>query len=530
MFEGNTAHVYIIVVKVDVLIKLVIMIIGIAILSISAVYIIQVTQEQQITQILVTNEKKEGCDESIDKNRNGVPDKFENVMNPPRLTHIPDGDYSNCIFPNNLSNIQFSNANFTNADFSNTKLRNIIFNETIFDETNFSNSEIHGVIFINTSINESNFTNTNFIPETWENAYITFTVEDDQYSEYVSYYMPYLLLLIPCLDCPSSEEFELYVNDDQTSLNLRLADKIDDESDRREIYRHVTGFYQVKINESIFKNTDLSHVVFSQSVLSNSVIEFSNTFNILFDNTTLKNTEINDEYYREEIKNEVRYQNENFKQIEYDKINQKNEIKNSKININLIHVMDEIPINWSMGMTTFEENFYVADTDNHKINVYDLNTFEKKFEFKSPLSHYCKSTHTWTETNLDCPNNIRNLPTSIAILNEKIFVAYGFQNEIQVFDINGEFLSKFESSGNQKEEFDRPFKISATDDLLYIADSGNKKIQIMDSEGKFIKDFNIPIPIKLDSNIDLDIFENRVYVIDDRTAGLWIYDLNGKLN
>ena len=45
-----------------------------------------------------------------------------------------------------------------------------------------------------------------------------------------------------------------------------------------------------------FKNSDLSHTIFSDTFLLNSVIESSNIVDILFDNTMVKNTTINEKY------------------------------------------------------------------------------------------------------------------------------------------------------------------------------------------------------------------------------------------
>jgi len=515
---------------------LAVIIIGIAILSISGIYIIQFTQNQQIDEILVTNEHESMCDESIDKNRDGIPDEFEEDVESEDIVKVRNKDFSNCIFPNEISGRYFLNSNFTNTDFSNSKITQTIFQNVIIDKSDFSNSSLHEVQFKQATINESNFTNTKFIINPWKNPHYIFTVNDNEYSDVVCSEKKCAFMKTQCENCSnlSPAELGIYVKNSEMGLALKFIDKINDQSDRRDIYKQVVGFYSSHIDKSIFKNANLSHAIFANSNLFNSVIESSNISNVVFANITIKNTKINDEYYIEEIKNGIMDQDNNWKQMIYDEVNKKTQINDYKIDVNLIHVMDDIPINWSMGMTTFEQNLYVADTDNHRINVYDLDTLKKKFEFTSPISHYCESTHTWSPSNPDCPNTMRNLPTSITIFNEKIFVSYGFQDEIQIFDLKGNFLSKFGSSGNQKGEFSKPMQISASSDLLYIADSGNKRIQVVDSEGKFVKEFVIQV---LNSDgvaeseiiIDLDIFKNKIYVINNRNSDVLIYDLNGNL-
>ena len=82
------------------------------------------------------------------------------------------------------------------------------------------------------------------------------------------------------------------------------------------------------------------------------------------------------------------------------------------------------------------KDLYVADTDNHRIIVYDLENNEKLLTFTSPIQKYCATVE-------GCPLKDRNLPSSIAVIDEKIFVAYGWQDQIQVFDLNGNYLWKF---------------------------------------------------------------------------------------
>ena len=510
---------------------LAIIIIGIAILSISGIYVIQFTQNQQINEILVTNDHEGMCNESIDKNRNGVPDEFEKYVTSSIIQKSENIDFSYCIFPNNVTNSEFIRADLFHADFTNIELKNVGFVGSIIHQSDFSNSDLHGVVFLNTIITDSDFTNSDFYPNPWNHPYVIFNLDENKTSmSCLNNALCTMTLYSDYWSNFSKKNEWIYVTSDATMLNLRFADRISDESDRREIYRHVSGFYSTELINSTFKNVDLSYAVFHNMDLSNLLIESSNTSYLMFDNVLMKNTKINETVFKERVKIEgILASEDNWKQMMYEEVNQKTRINDYKIDVNLIHVMDDIPINWSMGMTTFEQNLYVADTDNHRISVYDSNTFEKKSHFTSPLSHHCKTTNNWTVSNPDCVYTMRNLPTSISIFNEKIFVPYGYQDEIQVFDLNGKFLSKFGSSGNQKGEFIRPMQISASNDLLYIADSGNKRIQVVDPEGQFVNEFSVSISNESDLQIDVEISENKIYVINNKNADLFIYDLNGNL-
>ena len=52
---------------------------------------------------------------------------------------------------------------------------------------------------------------------------------------------------------------------------------------------------------------------------------------------------------------------------------------------------------------------------------------------------------------------------------------------------------------------------------------------MVDSEGQFVNEFEVPISNEQDLEISLDIFENKIYVINNKNADLFIYDLNGNL-
>ena len=295
-----------------------IIIIGIVIFTISGIYIIQVTQNQQIDEILVTSENKGMCDESIDKNRNQIPDEFEKSSVRISIDEKENIDYSYCIFPNKVTDFIFKNSNFEGADFSNTEIKNVMFAVSNLNGVNFSNSSLHGVIFAYSSINESNFTNADFYPNPWKNPY-TMVHNKENTDKFTCYTIPCSLVGFEAME--SSLNYDMLSKGSEEYLNFRFADAINDKSDRRELYRHVTNFYVSKLINSTFTNADLSYVIFHATDLSNSVIETSNISNMILDKTIVKNTKINDEYYIEEIKNEIMDQDDNWKQMIYDEVN-----------------------------------------------------------------------------------------------------------------------------------------------------------------------------------------------------------------
>jgi DNA-binding beta-propeller fold protein YncE len=162
--------------------------------------------------------------------------------------------------------------------------------------------------------------------------------------------------------------------------------------------------------------------------------------------------------------------------------------------------------------------------------VYDLENNEKLLRFTSPMQNYCDSTNAWTAAVLDCTNDMRNLPTSIAVIDERIFVAYGFQDEIQVFDLDGNYLWKFGSSGTQAGQFNTPHRLAALNNELFVADSENHRIQVFDNGGNFLRQFGTYGDSigQLSSPIDVHAYDSQIFVADSIKASILVFDLNGK--
>jgi len=82
------------------------------------------------------------------------------------------------------------------------------------------------------------------------------------------------------------------------------------------------------------------------------------------------------------------------------------------------------------------------------------------------------------------------LPSDVAVHENRIYVVDGSHHRIAVFDLQGKFLFSFGSKGDQPGQFDYPVGIDAArDKRIYVADSGNRRIQIFSGDGKFISSF-----------------------------------------
>ena len=174
-------------------------------------------------------------------------------------------------------------------------------------------------------------------------------------------------------------------------------------------------------------------------------------------------------------------------------------------------------------MTIYDERLYVADTDNHRIIVYDLENNKKLLTFTSPIQEHCETIEV-------CALKDRNLPTSIAFIDKKIFVAYGFQDNIQIFDLDGNFLYKFGSSGAQVGQFSAPYRLTASNNELFVADSKNHRIQVFDLDGSFLREFGTynEVSGQHSEPFDVNIYDNQIFVVDQTQDSILVFDLNGE--
>ena len=483
------------------------------------------------------------CNPNEDKNKNQIPDEIENIpilrdSEFPLISKIviENKDWSNCIFPIDLSHYIFYNINFTNADFSNSNLFGTQFNSSTFENTDFSNSILHGVSFFDSDFTNVNFDNTDFAENTWERPFIIYTYSYN--SDFTELKVDYSCSFVPChvhtriVNFMNDEMYEYTFGKNYFPLNLKFVQSIDDMSDQRTIWRLISDFTSSRIENSSFYNSNLSEVKFFGNKMSNLDFSNSNMYNTQILYSELLNVKTQEKIHDNVSGSQILFDQErviNPKHIDLNVENFSNP-KNLDLEIKFKTALDEIPIDWSMGLDIFQETLYVADTDNHRILEYDVNTFERLSSFSSPFQNYCAGVNAHTSAKEDCPLSIRNLPTSTAILDEKLFVGYGFQNEIQVFDIiEKKFLFKFGNIGNNEGEFNGPFNISASSNQLFVADSENNRIQIFDSDGNFINQFTTNVnSFSNPKPYDLKIHQNRIFVLDKNDSSIQIFDFDGK--
>ena len=343
----------------------------------------------------IINISSYNCDQSEDRDRNGVPDVIETT---PVLSGMPTGqhyneiskmfenkNWSNCYFPKDLSFYKFYNTDLSYSDFSDAKLFNTMFEQSNLLGADFSNTNLQGSVFYMSDLSYANFENADFSTDNWEEPFLTFTyAERVLYSSGFDFTVSHTCYYNPCIFRQVSVPVDtnaFYVStfgDNLHPLNIEFIDIISDESDRRSIWRHHTAFVGSSITETIFTGSDLSYAKFRELDINNVDFTDANLSNAKFSYVNLNNVKPADNLANGFIGAEglIYSLNTELNTVDQDISDKKfitlDDLDGDNFNIMFDHALDYPPINWSMGMTIYDEKLYVADTDNHRIIVYDL--------------------------------------------------------------------------------------------------------------------------------------------------------------
>lgn len=171
-----------------------------------------------------------------------------------------------------------------------------------------------------------------------------------------------------------------------------------------------------------------------------------------------------------------------------------------------------------------EGTIYVADTWNHRIQVFDANHSLRLVIGDETLN----ASDRLAEGQFDFPGS------AVADYTGRIFVADSGQttlsghNRIQVFHANGTFDSSFGEKGSQPSQFLVPQGLAVDDDgRLYVADTGNNRVKVYNPDlqlnytfgtgGTGNYSFNQPWDVAYDS------FAERLAVADSENNRVLVY-------
>ena len=125
---------------------------------------------------------------------------------------------------------------------------------------------------------------------------------------------------------------------------------------------------------------------------------------------------------------------------------------------------------WADGLKIFNDQLYVCDYGNSRINVFDL---DLKF-----VRTFGKST--------EGPGKLTN-PADVALdTHGNVYVADYSSHKVVVFSPDGTYLTHFGGEGEEKGKLKSPVGICTTPHYVYISEQGNNRISIFHTSGQFV--------------------------------------------
>ncbi|MEK7803648.1 MAG: NHL repeat-containing protein, partial [Deltaproteobacteria bacterium] len=127
---------------------------------------------------------------------------------------------------------------------------------------------------------------------------------------------------------------------------------------------------------------------------------------------------------------------------------------------------------------------YVADTYNHRIQVFLLGKEEEPAEFQPFMRAYAEARASFH----------KNIPISavdIAVGGKgNLFALDKESAKVIIMDIDGNVIGSFGSMGRKPGMFSAPSSLILDEnDNIYVSDTGNHRIQVFDSSGKYLFEF-----------------------------------------
>lgn len=128
-----------------------------------------------------------------------------------------------------------------------------------------------------------------------------------------------------------------------------------------------------------------------------------------------------------------------------------------------------------------------------------------------------------------------NQPSDLAIApNKDMYLVDGVNNRIIVLGADGSWKFDFGSHGTEAGQFTYPLGIDISHDgKVFIADSGNHRIQAFDLNGNYLYKFNVESEARTHGSDPVDIISSRLkdylYVADNENHNIKVYNRKGEL-
>ena len=163
-----------------------------------------------------------------------------------------------------------------------------------------------------------------------------------------------------------------------------------------------------------------------------------------------------------------------------------------------------------LGIARDKQQLYISDTVGNKIYIYDTESYELIDSF----------------ANRGGKQGELNYPVDICVRDNKVYVSDSMNFRVQIFDLNGNFISEFGQLGDGSGDFARSKGVAVdSDGNIYVVDALFGVVQIFNEQGKLLLTFGkegskpgqfwLPTGIYIDQDDDIyvaDSYNHRIQV------------------
>ena len=123
-----------------------------------------------------------------------------------------------------------------------------------------------------------------------------------------------------------------------------------------------------------------------------------------------------------------------------------------------------------------------------------------------------------------------SFPRGVTLHDNQVYMCDANNHRIQVFDLNFNFVRSIGSRGKGRGEFNEPFdvKLDTAGNIIYVTDSNNSRVQVLDNSGHFIRTLCDEGERKLSLPSGLHIADRYVYVSDWFGNCIVVYETSGQ--
>jgi sugar lactone lactonase YvrE len=131
----------------------------------------------------------------------------------------------------------------------------------------------------------------------------------------------------------------------------------------------------------------------------------------------------------------------------------------------------------AIALDTENRFAYVVDTQSDVVDVFDADTYKFLRKIGTP-----GKKHMLTD-----PGDFA-LPEGVAVDNDgNVYVTDTFNDRVEIFDADGEFISTFGKNGDGPGHFERPKGIAIDcDGHIWVADSAQDRVKVFDKNGRLL--------------------------------------------